>query len=214
MDRITKIEDVQHGLQELLKQDQNLVPVARRAGSPPLRLQKPGFEGLARIIIGQQVSRASASAIHARFIEQISPQTPDAFLKAGEAVWIAIGLSRAKQNTLSNLSEAILAGNLLIDNLTDMPAQDALNQLTTLKGIGPWTAEVYLLFSVGHPDIFPAGDLALQEGIRHAFNLQERPNEKETRNIAEKWKPLRGIAARLFWSYYGVIRNGQDALPL
>ena len=134
--------------------------------------------------------------------------------EAGEPDWIAIGLSRAKQKTLSGLSKAILNGNLPIDTLSGMPAEEALIRLTALKGIGPWTAEVYLLFCAGHPDIFPAGDLALQEGIRHAFDLPERPNEKEARKHAEKWKPYRGIAARLFWSYYKVLKDGRDALPL
>lgn len=202
------------GLGNLLIQSPDLVPVAAKSGPLPLRLQAPGFQGLARIIIGQQVSRASAAAIHQRFVQHISPVTPDAFLEAGEAAWIEIGLSRAKQATLAGLCNAIISDQLSLDRLIDKPAEQAISELTTFKGIGPWTAEVYLLFCDGHPDIFPAGDLALQEGIRHAFAMEKRPNEKQTRALAAKWSPLRGIAARLFWSYYRYIKEGRDALPL
>ncbi|MEM9280141.1 MAG: DNA-3-methyladenine glycosylase 2 family protein, partial [Pseudomonadota bacterium] len=167
-----------------------------------------------RIIIGQQVSRASADAIHGRFVEYINPQTPETFLKEGEETWIKIGLSRAKQKTLSGLCEVILSGELSIDSLAKQPAETAIGEMTALNGIGPWTAEVYLLFCAGHPDIFPAGDLALQEGIRHAFNMKERPDEKETRAIASKWTPYRGIAARLFWSYYAHTKKAGDLMPL
>ncbi len=214
MKRIRTIEDVQSGLRELLARDKRLVRVSANCEPPPLRLQQPGFPGLARIIIGQQVSRASAEAIHNRFVTYIDPQTPASFLEKGEAVWISIGLSRAKQKTLAGLSEAILNGELVIDSLADKPAMDAIAEMTALKGIGPWTAEVYLLFCAGHPDIFPAGDLALQEAVRHAFNLENRPGDKETRMIAEKWAPYRGVAARLFWSYYRTIKKGRDALPM
>ena len=101
-----------------------------------------------------------------------------------------------------------------MDGLAEKPAEEAMADMTALKGIGPWTGEVYLLFCAGHPDIFPAGDLALQEAIRHAFNLENRPSEKDTRVIAETWSPHRGVAARLFWSYYRTIKKGRDALPL
>ena len=212
--RIRKSEDVEKGLKELLVQSPDLIPVAARSDPLPLRLQPPGFEGLARIIIGQQVSRASAAAIHKRFVQLIKPQTPNAFLDAGEQAWIEIGLSRAKQVTLSGLCHAIVSKQLALEELTEKPAETAISELTALKGIGPWTAEVYLLFCAGHPDIFPAGDLALQEGIRHAFEMEKRPNEKETRELAAKWSPLKGIAARLFWSYYKCIKEGRDALPL
>ncbi|MEM7216531.1 MAG: DNA-3-methyladenine glycosylase [Pseudomonadota bacterium] len=214
LSRITDLKDVNDGLQKLLLQDSDLEPVAEKADPPPLRLQEPGFAGLARIIIGQQVSRASAEAIHKRFVSHIKPQTPDAFMDAGEPVWIKIGLSRAKQTTLTGVSQAIVSGTLDLDEIAQKQAEIAIDELTALKGIGPWTAEVYLLFCAGHPDIFPAGDLALQEGLRHAFRMSERPNEKETRAIAEKWTPYRGIAARLFWSYYRNIKEGRDAMPL
>ena len=215
MHEIKTQSDIDNGLKELLTKNPDLTPAANVAGKLPLRLQKGGFDGLSRIIIGQQVSRASADAIHSRFIEHINPLTAEQFLDAGEPAWIEIGLSRAKQKAISGLADAIVSGKLAIDDLHTLPAEDAMSQLTALKGIGPWTAEVYLLFCAGHQDIFPAGDLALQEGVRVASNLDQRPTEKELRIIAAEWSPWRGIAARLFWTYYSKLKQGnKETLPL
>ena len=214
MQRITNRLDVENGLDALLKLDPRLIAIADTVDEVPLRLQKPGFPGLARIIIGQQVSRASAEAIHSRFSRIIVPQTAQAYRAVGEPAWIKIGLSRPKQRAFDHLTSAILDGSFPIDQLTDMSADEALAAMTAIKGIGPWTAEVYLLFCAGHADIFPAGDLALQEAVGIALGLGTRPKEKDTRLIAENWSPFRGIAARLFWSYYKVIREGRSALPV
>lgn len=207
-------DDVKLGLAELLALDPELNPIANLAGDLPLRLQEPGFAGLARIVIGQQVSTASASAIHARFVKHISPPTPARFLEAGEPTWIDVGLSRAKQATLAGLASSLASGTLDLGEIPQLPAQEAIEKLTAMKGIGPWTAEVYLLFCAGHPDIFPAGDLALQEALKIAFNLKTRPNDKETRVLAAKWTPHRGIAARLFWAYYKQAKTGREGVPL
>lgn len=205
-------EDVEKGLQALLKLDPRLLPIAEKAGELPLRLQDPGFAGLTRIIIGQHVSTASAAAIHARFVSEINPITPQNFLNAGEDAWIRIGLTRAKQTTIKNLSEQILNGNLDLADLIRLPAEQAITQLTSLKGIGPWTAEVYLLFSAGHPDIFAAGDLALREAVREAFEMKERPSEGDLRQIAKLWTPYRGVATRLFWSYYEKTKQSKNTM--
>lgn len=214
MQRITNQQDIEDGLSGLMRIDSTLKPIADEVNEIPLRLQEPGFPGLARIIIGQQVSRASADAINARFLKLIDPLTAQAYRDAGEAVWIEIGLSRPKQKAFDHLTSAIIEERFPIDELASLPAEEAFRKMTDIKGIGPWTAEVYLLFCAGHPDIFPAGDLALQEAVGQALNLGKRPGEKETRAIADKWSPHRGIAARLFWSYYKVIREGQGALPI
>jgi len=207
-------EDVKLGLDQLLKLDPSLQAISETAGDLPLRLQEPGFAGLSRIIIGQQVSTASAAAIHARFVKNISPVTPSAFLDAGETVWIEIGLSRAKQSTLEGLSHALITGALDLSEITQLTSEEAITALTAMKGIGPWTAEVYLLFSAGHPDIFPAGDLALQEALKMAFKLDVRPDDGETRAMAASWSPYRGIAARLFWAYYKEVKTGREGVPL
>lgn len=205
-------DDISSGLKKLLTQDPRLITISEIAGRLPLRLQDPGFAGLARIIIGQHVSTASASAIHGRFVNEITPITPHNFLEARPDAWIEIGLTRAKQATIKNLAEQIISGELDLEALIKLPAQEAIKNLTALKGIGPWTAEVYLLFSAGHPDIFAAGDLAVREAVRQAFEMEERPSEKELREIAKLWTPYRGIATRLFWTYYEKKKRIKDAM--
>jgi DNA-3-methyladenine glycosylase II len=199
---ISSDDDIAFHLEQLLEIDPRLASVAEIAGNLPLRLQPPGFAGLARIIISQHVSTASAAAIYSRFLDEISPVSPRRFFDAGQETWIRIGLTRAKQATLKLLAGEMLAGRLDLDELGKLPPQEALAQLTKLKGIGPWTAEVYLLLSAGHPDIFAAGDLAIREAVRDAFGMDTRPSEPELRKIALLWTPHRGVATRLFWTYY------------
>lgn len=214
MKLIENQEDIQNGLKALAKLDPDLIPIIKVTPSVPVRREQTGFPGLARIIIGQHVSTASAAAIHGRFIKHIEPITPKAYLSTHEDVLIFIGLTRAKQATLKIVSKAILSGDLDLEAINQLPAEDAILKLTNLKGIGPWTAEVYLLFCAGHPDIFAAGDLALREAVRVAFKLDERPSEKALRQIATKWSPQRGVATRLFWSYYEYIKGDGKGLPL
>ena len=209
---ITCQDDITEGLHSLLKIDPRLKPISEIAGELPLRLQDPGFAGLARIIIGQHVSTASAAAIHKRFLEEIDPVTPEAFISAGEDAWIRIGLTRAKQSTIRNIAEELIAGTLDLDLISHLPAEQAIKELVAMKGIGPWTAEVYLLFSAGHPDIFAAGDLALRAAVRHAYDMDERPSEKELRETAKLWTPHRGIATRLFWTYYEKVKSNKHAM--
>ena len=214
MKEIKSHENIRTGLIELQKLDPSLIPIIKQTPSVALRRDQQGFQGLARIIIGQHVSTASAAAIHARFITEISPITPQNYLIASQDTLTKIGLTKAKQSTLTILSTAIMEKTLDLDTINQLPEQEAIAQLTSLKGIGPWTAEVYLLFCAGHPDIFAAGDLAIREAVRQAFNMAMRPPEKELRSIALKWSPLRGIASRLFWSYYAVIKGQDKGQPL
>lgn len=214
MDIIKTNQDILVGLDRLKKLDPTLVPIIEQVPSVPLRRDQDGFEGLARIIIGQHVSTTSASAIHARFAEQIIPVTPTNYLEAHQDVLIKIGLTRAKQNTIANVAKAIGTNTLDLDAINKLSENEAVAQLTALKGIGPWTAEVYLLFCAGHPDIFAAGDLAIREAVRHAYKMSERPNEKDLRTIAAKWSPYRGIASRLFWAYYAMLKGRGKGLPL
>lgn len=214
MQSIRTQKDVDDGLRALLNIAPRLTTVAATAGPLPLRLQEPGFAGLARIIVGQQVSRSSAEAINSRLAENVVPLTPQAFLQAGEPTWRKIGLSRAKQQTLAGLSREIIENGLLLDNLSAMDADEAMKTLTSLKGIGPWTAEVYLMFCTGHPDLFPAGDLALRQAVGHALLGTGDPGEKAVREVARAWHPFRAIAARLFWAYYKEVKQGRSALPV
>lgn len=211
MHRIATLEDVHRGLEELCALDARLAMVRERAGEVPLRLSEPGFRSLASIIIAQQVSRASADAIFGRLERILDPLTPQAVLAAGEAVYRDAGLSRPKQRGLVASARAVADG-LDLDRLCLLEASEAKALLTAVPGIGPWTAEVYMLFSAGHPDIFPARDVALQTAVGHALGIEPRPSEKMLTTIAESWSPWRGVAARLFWAYYRELR-GREAVP-
>jgi len=214
MKRITNSDDVAKGLEALLLLDPKLKPLAKLAGPLPLRLRAPGFHGIAEIIISQQVSKTSAAAMFGRLEKLVAPLTADTILRLGEAPMIEAGLSRAKQSTLTLVAEAIEQAGLDLEALCHIPASEAQEKLTSIKGIGPWTAEVFLLFCAGHPDIFPAGDVALQHAIGEGLGLPLRPKDKEVRRIAECWAPYRGIAARLFWAYYAHLKQGRDVIPV
>lgn len=211
MRRITSLDDISEGLDALCTIDPRLGDVRALAGEVPLRLSEPGFVSLVSIIVSQQVSRASADAIFGRLIGILDPLTPLALLEAGEAVFREAGLSRPKQRTLLAVSEAVRDG-LDLHHLCGLDAAEAIGHMTAVPGIGPWTAEVYLLFAAGHPDIFPARDVALQTAVGQALGMEPRPGEKALIALAESWAPWRGVAARLFWSYYRETR-GRDGAP-
>ncbi|GGA96266.1 DNA-3-methyladenine glycosidase [Brucella endophytica] len=213
MRRIDTLDDIEEGVRALLAADERLVRIRAMVQGIPLRRSAPGFESLASIIVAQQVSTASAAAIWARLKMHVDPLTPANYLRQGEEAWRLAGLSRPKQAALVHVSQAVLDGKLDLLGLCDHPADEAIATMTQIKGIGPWTAEVYLLFSAGHPDVFPAGDVALQAAVSHAFGHEVRPDVKTLRGLAEIWSPWRGVAARLFWAYYAVIR-GREAAPL
>ncbi|MCF6321990.1 MAG: DNA-3-methyladenine glycosylase 2 family protein [Rhizobiaceae bacterium] len=217
MSRIKTIQDVDNALAQLVEDHPELARALHAVNSAgmkvPLRLRPAGFEGLSQIVISQLVSKAAANAIHQRFISHITPLTPQTYLDAGEKIWRTIGLSRPKQVTLSAISTAIINNELDLKTLGEKRVDDAISHLTAIKGIGPWTAHVYLLFCVGHSDIFPSGDLALREAARVVFSMKERPTAKELDTLARQWSPRRGVAARLLWSLYAAKKAGRDATP-
>lgn len=212
MVRIATLDDVARGLDALCVLDPRLETVRGRAGAVPLRLAEPGFRSLASIVVSQQVSRASADAIFGRLARLLDPLTPEAVLAAGDAVFREAGLSRPKQRGLRAVAEAMAVG-LDLHRLCALDAGEAIAVMTAVPGIGPWTAQCYLLFSAGHPDVFPARDVALQAAVGHAFAIDPRPGEKALLGMAESWAPWRGVAARLFWAYYREMK-GRDAIPL
>jgi DNA-3-methyladenine glycosylase II len=187
----------------LLAKDPELVQhLIAVGGPPPLRRREAGFAGLAAIIVAQQVSTASASAIFGRLQARIAPLEAASIAKATEEELRACGLSNAKIRALRALAHAIVEGGLDLEGLGGLDAEDAHKALVAVKGIGPWTADVFLLFCLGHPDAFPAGDVALQEAAKVALNLKQRPDAARLERIAERWRPLRGVAARMLWAYY------------
>lgn len=184
------------------------------AGPPAVRSRPAGFAGLASIIMAQQLSVASASAIFARLEARLAPLDAAAVLGADDIVLRECGLSGPKIRTLRAIAAAVTTGALTLDALPGMEAEAARAMLTSVKGIGPWTASVYLLFCIGHADSFPAGDLALQEAAKIALGLEVRPHEAALSAIAEAWRPHRGVAALLLWRYYGVVKQGRAGIAL
>lgn len=213
MHRIDSLEDVRDGLAALAQMDGRLVPVIERAGPVPLRRRAPGYRGLAEIIVAQMVSKASASAIWSRLEAQAGGCDPEAIVALSDAQCRQIGLSRAKETTLKGAAQAVLDGTIDPQGLCSLPCEQAIAAMTGIKGIGAWTAEVYLLFCAGHADIFPAGDVALQGAAGHALGLEDRPDQKALREIAAMWQPWRGVAARLLWAYYATAMRRGDVLP-
>jgi DNA-3-methyladenine glycosylase II len=213
MQRIETLDHVHLGLDALCAADARLLRVREMAGEVPLRLSEPGFRSLASIIVSQQVSRASAAAIFGRLTRLVDPLDAEGVLAAGEEIFREAGLSRPKQRTLLALAAAVAHGGLDLEDLCGVDPASSMQRLTAVHGVGAWTAEVYLLFAAGHPDIFPARDVALQTAVGHALGIDPRPGEKALIKLAESWSPWRGVAARLFWAYYRETR-GRDAAPL
>ena len=204
--------DIERGLAALLELDPRLRLVAAEAGAVPLRLREPGFEGLAHIIVSQVVSRASADAIWGRMTARLGSVTADGYAGLEPDAWRSFGLSRIKHDTLARVADAV-AGGLDLHALSAESPEKALSELMAIKGIGPWTAEVYLMFCGGHADVFPAGDVALQAAVGMAFGHEERPLAKALAREAAVWAPWRSVAARLFWAYYAA-KTRRDALPI
>ncbi len=210
---ITCQGDIDRGLAALLAADPRLADIHDVAGSLPLRLRAGDFEGLASIIVSQQISRSAAQSIWARVAGRFAPLTATAIAAATDQELQDCGLSRPKIRTFRAIAEAC-AGGLDLGRMHRLPPDEAIAVMTAIKGVGPWTAEVYLLFCCGHADIFPAGDIALQSAVRDAFGLDDRPDDKDLRRIASDWSPWRGVAARLFWAYYSACRSGRDIIPV
>src|SRR3954451_1342983 len=179
--------DLDEAVKALLQRDPRLLPVLARTGMPALRQREPGFAGLAAIVCGQQLSTASAAAIWGRVSAAFDPFHPDALRRARAARLGRLGLSAAKIKTLKILAREIAAERLNLDVLAEGDADAAHATLTRLHGIGPWTADVYLLFCLRHGDAWPAGDLAVQEAIRSGLGLKTRPNAKAMVALAEPW---------------------------
>src|SRR5579862_4196466 len=204
--------DLEDAIGALLKLDPRLAPVFAVAGMPALRRREPGFAGLAHIVCGQQLSTASASAIWARLTKAFDPFDDNAVRRARADRLGRLGLSAAKIKTLKSLAREIAAERVNLNALAEEDADAAHNTLTALHGIGPWTADVYLLFCLGHGDAWPAGDIAIQEGVKLGLGLKARPNAKQMAPLAEPWRPLRGAAAHLWWSYYRVFRKREGVI--
>lgn len=214
MSPIRTDEDLARHVAILAETHPVFVPVRAATPDIPLRWLDSGFKGLVWVILGQQISVAAGRAIFTRFEAVAGSITPENVQVLSDDDMRAAGLSGGKVKTVRAIQDAALNGLLDFDALEAAPAERAIKTLCAIRGIGPWTAEVYLLFAAGHPDIFPAGDLALQEAARLAFKLETRPREKEFRALAEAWSPSRSAAARLLWAYYRVVKGEGAGMPV
>jgi DNA-3-methyladenine glycosylase II len=199
--------DLDAALAQLVLKDPRLRPVAEKAGAFSLRRREAGFAGLCAIVCGQQLSTASAAAIRARLFAAFDPFHHDTVRKARIDKLKRLGLSAPKIKSIREIGKAVSKGQIDLTKVGEMGADDAHAALTQLHGVGPWSADIYLLFCLGHADAFPAGDLAVQEAARIAFGLRKRPDAKALAKLAEAWRPWRGVAAHLLWAYYHVVKR-------
>ncbi|HEX8291493.1 MAG TPA: hypothetical protein VF570_07060 [Pyrinomonadaceae bacterium] len=190
------------GVRALSEVDEDLARVARAHGLPPLWEREEGFATLVLTILEQQVSLASALAAFERLRAATPRVTPECFLTLDDAQLRAFGFSRQKALYCRLLARAITGGELDLRTLPSLDDDEARAELTRLKGVGPWTAEVYLLRALLRPDAWPAGDLALQLAARQVKRLPARPTAAELDALAEPWRPWRAVAARLLWLHY------------
>lgn len=189
-------------VRELAAKDPDLAGIAERQGPPPLWAREPGFETLVRIVLEQQVSLASAQAALGRLVRAAGAVEPGAIAAAGEDALRAAGLTRQKSRYLVGLARAVLDGRLDLQAVATADDDDARSRLTSVVGIGRWTADIYLLMALRRPDIWPTGDLALAGAMRRTKGLAALPTGAEQVTIAEAWRPWRAVAARLLWHAY------------
>ena len=195
-------EQIREGLEFISAQHPAMAAAIGRVGYPEPRIRPTGYATLLRTIVGQQVSVAAAASVWAKLEALLGEDLPPADLLAADFDALrACGLSRQKQGYARSLCELVVSGEL---DLEALPADDeeAIAELVKIKGIGRWSAEIYLLFAEGRADIWPAGDLAVQVGLGKLLGLEERPSEKLTRELAEGWRPHRGAAAIFTWHCY------------
>jgi len=215
VENIKTEKDLQIASDALASQCAHMRKALKICGYPPLRLRPNGLEGLVHIIISQQLSVASAKAISERVdllldskwhCQKLTTISDDDFR--------ACGLSKPKIRTMRAIVEAIETGTLDINQIDVMSEHDIMQKLTAIKGIGPWTAQIYLIFSLGKCNVFAYGDLALQISTQNLLQLEERPTILEMEEIAEQWYPYKSIAARLLWLWYRVEKQSSSGFPI
>lgn len=195
---------LRRALDHIAGRDRHMAAALEQVGYPAeRRLGEPSYAHFLRIIVGQQLSVKAAATIFARLEAALDGDfQPDRVLAMGDDELRALGLSRQKIDYARGLSRAVLEGSLVPEALAELPDEDVMAQITRLKGFGRWSAEMFLLFSLGRPDVWPADDLAIQAGIHRIKNMRKRPDRKRTDAVARPWRPYRGAAAIFVWHYY------------
>jgi DNA-3-methyladenine glycosylase II len=207
MQRIADEKDLAHALKELGAREPCFMRLVELVGLPALRTAEPGYRGLIRIVVDQMISLKAAEAIWQRMERNLGPLTPENLIRRRDTTLRKAGLSGGKIRAIQAITKAVRDGSLDLDNLDRLDDATAMAKLTALPGVGPWTAEIYLLFCLGRADIWPAGDVALQHAVHHALGLNARPDAGQMRQLAESWRPFRGAAALILWNYYRHLRG-------
>lgn len=195
-------ELIRTALQEVAARDADLAAGLAMVGYPEPRNREPGFGSLINIILGQQVSALAAAAIRRRLEEAVNPLTPEAFLATGDERLRGVGLSGRKIEYGRGLAAAILDGTLDTDRLAGLDDDAVVAALTGIRGLGRWSAEIYMLFALGRHDIWPADDLAIQVAAQKLKRMRKRPDRKRLEKVARPWRPYRGVVALFLWHYY------------
>ena len=194
--------------QRLAERDRDLAAILASHGPPPLWSRRPEFTTLIQIILEQQVSLVSAAAMFKRLSVNVAPLTPERFLELGEAHLRGFGVTRQKAAYCLNVARAIADGSLSANALGKLSDAEAHAELVRVKGIGRWSADIYLLMALKRPDIWPIGDVALVTAITEVKRLDNRPSIEEFIEIGKAWRPFRAVAARMLWQYYLAKRKG------
>lgn len=195
-------EFVRDALDSLGERDADVARALALVGYPEPRNREPGFGALIDIIAGQQVSTFAARAIRGRLLAAVDPLSPENFLAASDETLRAVGLSRRKIEYGRGIAEEMRSGRLDAECLAEAKDEEVIEALTALRGLGRWSAEIYMLFALRRPDVWPAEDLAIQEALRRLKGLEERPARAQSEPIVEAWRPWRGVAALFLWHYY------------
>lgn len=190
------------GVNELTQQDKSLAAIVERHGPPPLWSRPASFSSLLKIILEQQVSLASADAIYKKLQNRVDTINEQCIVALSESGLRELGFTRQKSHYCYQLAQSIRAGDIQLQKVNRMSDREALEYLTRIKGVGPWTANVYLMMALRRPDIWPDGDLALAESARRAKRLRQRPSYPRLNKMAQQWAPWRSVAARILWHSY------------
>ncbi len=200
--RIIDEETMKEGIKHLTGIDPHLKEVVSKYGPPPIWGRTPGFPSLIKIILEQQVSLASAQSAYDKLIETVETLTPDSFSTLSDEELKKIGFSRQKTKYGRVLAQSIMDEHLDIESLNTLTDEQIHDKLTSIKGIGPWTASIYSLMALRRPDVWPRGDLALLKAMKEVKQMEALPSDDEAEKIASNWSPWRAVAARILWHYY------------
>jgi DNA-3-methyladenine glycosylase II len=207
-------DGLRRGVRVLARRDADLAAAVRRTGPPPLWARRPGFATLARIILEQQVSLGSARAVYGRLEAALGGVTPVTVGACGVAGLRRLGVTRQKASYLHGAAVLIATGELDLPRVGRLPDEEARARLMQVRGIGPWTADIYLLMALRRPDVWPTGDIALLTALQALRGLRRRPTVERAAACARRWRPWRAVAARILWSGYlagDLVREGRRA---